>query len=73
MSEKHHIIPVWFFVGLLLFVYGVLILASGLSEWSHLPKTELAELHAPVWWGILLIVLGSLYCFKFRPGRNTKN
>jgi len=71
MSEKHHIIPVWFFVGFLLLVYGVLILASGISEWAHPPDTVLAELHAPVWWGALLIVLGSLFCFLFRPGKQT--
>ena len=28
------IIPVWFFVGLLLGIYGVLIFASGIAEWS---------------------------------------
>ncbi|HEX3741460.1 MAG TPA: hypothetical protein VHV29_17310 [Terriglobales bacterium] len=71
MSEKHHIVPVWFFVGVLLLVYGVLIFISGLVEWSHLPDTVLAELHAPVWWGMLLIVLGSVYCWLFRPGRKT--
>jgi len=70
MTEKHHIIPVWFFVGVLFLVYGVLIFVSGLTEWSHLPNTVEAELHAPVWWGLLLIVLGSVYCFLFRPGRN---
>ena len=69
MSEKHHIIPVWFFVGVLLLVYGVMIFVSGLVEWSHPPDTVLAEKHAPVWWGGLLIVLGSLYCWMFRPGR----
>ena len=67
MSEKHHIIPVWFFVGVLLLVYGVMIFISGLAEWSHLPDTVLAELHAPVWWGMLLIVLGSVYVLMFRP------
>jgi FtsH-binding integral membrane protein len=67
MSEKHHIIPVWFFVGVLLLVYGVMIFISGLAEWSHLPDTVLAELHAPVWWGMLLIILGSVYCLMFRP------
>lgn len=71
MSEKHHIIPVWFFVGVLLFVYGVLIFLSGLTEWSHPPGTVLAELHAPVWWGGLLIVLGGMYCYLFRPGKST--
>ena len=69
MSEKHHIIPVWFFVGLLLLIYGVLIFASGLAEWAHPPDTVLSELHAPVWWGALLIVLGGVYCFAFRPGK----
>jgi hypothetical protein len=31
----------------------------------------LAHLHAPVWWGALLIVLGVVYCGAFRPGRKT--
>ena len=70
MSEKHHIIPVWFFVGLLLFVYGWMILISGLAEWSHPSDTVLASLHAPVWWGSLLIILGSIYCLMFRPSKN---
>jgi hypothetical protein len=70
MSEKHHIIPVWFFVGLLLLIYGILIFASGLAELSHPPDTVLAELHAPVWWGGLLIVLGGIYCMMFRPGKS---
>ena len=70
MTEKHHIIPVWFFVGLLLLIYGVLIFVSGLTELSHPPDTVLADLHAPIWWGGLLIVLGGVYCLMFRPGRN---
>ena len=70
MSEKHTIIPVWFFVGVLFLVYGVLILISGLAEWTHPPATVLSELHAPVWWGALLIVLGGIYCAAFRPGKN---
>ena len=71
MSEKHEIIPVWFFVGVLFSVYGVLILISGLSEWSHPPATVLSELHAPVWWGLLLIVLGTIYCLAFRPRKTS--
>ena len=67
MTEKHEIIPVWFFVGVLFLVYGVLIFVSGLTEWSHPPDTVLSNLHAPVWWGGLMIVLGILYCGKFRP------
>ena len=65
---KHEkLVPVWFFVGLLLGVYGVLIFASGVAEWSHPPNTVLAELHAPVWWGALLAVVGVIYTVAFRP------
>jgi FtsH-binding integral membrane protein len=69
-EEKQHIIPVWFFVGVLLLVYGVLIFISGLAELSHPPDTVLANLHAPVWWGAILIVLGGAYCLIFRPRKN---
>lgn len=67
MSERHNIIPVWFFVGILLLVYGVLILYSGLAEWRNPPPTVLANLHAPVWWGGLMTVLGAAYVMAFRP------
>lgn len=70
MSENHHIIPVWFFVGVMFLLYGILILISGIVEWPHPPDTVLSNLHAPVWWGALLTVLGAFYCFHFRPGRN---
>lgn len=64
---KHLIIPVWFFVGLLLGVYGILILASGIAEWSSPPTTQLANLHAEVWWGAIMTVVGLFYVLSFRP------
>jgi FtsH-binding integral membrane protein len=67
MSNERQMIPVWFFVGLLLFVYGILIFITGLTEWSHPPATVLANLHAPVWWGGLLIIIGGGFICKFRP------
>lgn len=72
MSEKHNIIPVWFFVGFLLLIYGVLIFVSGLTHWSNPPEgVELTRLHAPVWWGALLVVLGGIYCAKYYPRSGT--
>jgi len=69
MSEKHHIIPVWFFVGILLLVYGVLIFATGIYELAHPPenKVQLYDLHASIWWGGLLVILGLIYSLYFRP------
>ncbi len=60
-------IPVWFFVGLLLGIYGVMIFVSGIAEWSHPPATVLAELHAPIWWGALLAIIGAAYTISFWP------
>jgi hypothetical protein len=61
-----HVTPVWFFVGLLLSIYGVLILGSGLADWSAPSKTVLAELHAPVWWGAILLIFGVVYTVVYR-------
>lgn len=69
---EKHLIPVWFFVGVLLLVYGVMILASGISEWSSPPDTVLANLHAPVWWGGVLVVVGAAYTFVHWPGRGAR-
>lgn len=65
-------IPIWFFIGVLLMVYGVMICASGCYEWisSNYPQgVQLTELHAPVWWGGILLFCGFFYVVKFRPGR----
>lgn len=69
---KQTMIPVWFFVGVLLAAYGLLIFATGLSEWSNPPQTVLAELHAPAWWGAVLIAVGAIYIIRFRPDRNDR-
>ena len=64
-------ISIWFFVGALLLIYGVLILGAGLFEFVAPPEhpVVLANLHAGVWWGILLIALGLIYTVRFFPGR----
>jgi hypothetical protein len=67
--HKGVLVPVWFFVGLLLTIYGVLIFASGIVEWSYPAKTVLANVHAPVWWGALLAIVGIGYSIAFRPKR----
>ncbi len=66
-TEHHHMIPVWFFVGLLLLIYGILIFIQGVEEWSHPPHTVLSNLHPPVWWGILLIVMGAIFIARHVP------
>jgi len=64
-------LSIWFFIGLLLLAYGILILGAGLYEIASPPAhpTVLAELHAGVWWGVLLILMGLFYSVRFRPGK----
>jgi len=66
MSRKH-MLPVWFFIGVLLAVYGIIILLTALEEWSSPPAVVLAKYHPGVWGGILLLLIGGFYVVRFRP------
>ncbi len=68
--EHRRMLPVWFFVGGLLFIYGLIIVATGLYELSHPSSTVLASLHPAVWWGALLTVIGAVYIYLFRPRKD---
>jgi hypothetical protein len=78
MAEHKHFISIWFFIGLLLTVYGVLIMGSGLYELSApapaaaqggIESNVMPNLHAAIWWGALLLVSGLVYVIGFRPGK----
>jgi FtsH-binding integral membrane protein len=62
-------IQIWFFSGILLLVYGVLIAGTGLWELSHpLPNPPvLYQLHPPIWWGSMMAAVGLIYILRFRP------
>jgi hypothetical protein len=68
--EHGKTISVWFFIGVLLLIYGVLILGSGIAGLgAPTPGVVLGELHVDVWWGALLLVIGAFYSYTFRPGK----
>jgi hypothetical protein len=55
--------PIWYFVGILLLVLGVLVLGAGIygmisNEPTH---TVLGELQPRVWWGGIMTVAGILF------------
>lgn len=70
MSIKK-MISIWFFVGCLLTIYGVLILIAGWSDGATPAGREVAmrSLHAQIWWGIALVVIGVGYLVRFHPRR----
>jgi hypothetical protein len=64
-------ISIWFFVGIALLVNGVLIFGAGLWELVYPPSNPvvLFRLHANVWWGGFLLLLGIFYSLRFSPRR----
>ncbi len=65
-------VSIWFFIGISLLVNGVLILAAGIYQLVNPPVNPgvvLFELHANVWWGAILLLLGAFYTVHFRPRR----
>jgi hypothetical protein len=62
---------IWYFIGLLILLYGVLILGAGIADLISPPPNPLvlAELHVGIWWGALLVIIGGVYVYFFRPGR----
>jgi hypothetical protein len=73
MNERRHMLPVWFFIGLILLVYGIIILTVGICEFSHPAPVVLAGDHLNLWGGGLLIALGGFYTLRFRPRRRRHN
>jgi len=69
--EEHHQVPIWLFIGAVLLIYGLIILGTGIYGWFVPPEHPVAlhEYHADIWWGGLLIVIGAIYCIRFRPFR----
>ena len=67
-------ISIWFFIGVLLTIYGVMILGYGIWEviTGHVANVVLANLHAHIWWGAIMLVLGLFYSLKFKPGYENK-
>jgi hypothetical protein len=64
-------ISIWFFIGVSLLVNGILILGAGIYQYIHPPqvKVVLSQLHAGIWWGALLAVIGAFYCIHYAPGK----
>jgi hypothetical protein len=66
-------VSIWFFIGISLLINGVIICGAGLYEYSHPPAIEaqvvLYQLHAGVWWGGLLTLIGGLYSWRYAPSR----
>ena len=64
-------LSIWFFTGVCLLVNGALICATGIYELVSPPadKVVLYDLHANIWWGAFLFVVGLIYSVRYSPAR----
>jgi hypothetical protein len=79
MDKREHEIEsaelsIWFFCGILMLAYGVVLVITGIMEFNHPPPNEvllpwLESLHPTLWWGVVLTIFGGFYTVRFRPGR----
>lgn len=62
-------LSIWLFIGVSLLVNGLLICGAGIYEFFHPPANQvvLFNLHAAIWWGGLLALIGLAYCIYFAP------
>lgn len=58
---------VWFYIGVLLSVYGVILTLAGIYQWHHPPSTVLSEVHATFWVGVTLSLAGATYVASYWP------
>jgi len=70
MAAKRNEVSIWFFCGILMLAYGIVLVATGLREHAgHQPGTVLARLQPTLWWGVFLTACGASYAVRFRPGQ----
>jgi hypothetical protein len=62
-KDGGQMISIWIFIGLLLIVYGFLIMGQGMWELFVPPEKPvvLGELRAGLWWGALVLILGAVF------------
>ena len=70
MTKDSHL-SIWFFVGILLAFYGLIITGAGIYGFfvPAPPSLHLAKYHADFWWGLILLAIGVFYCYHFAPGK----
>ena len=73
MSSHKHGISIWYFIGLQLSIYGLMITGAGIYSAvnGEPPELKMSNFHAGIWWGAIMLAVGLLYVVKFRPSVRT--
>ena len=60
--------PIWYFVGILLTIIGLIIVTAGVYTLIYPPPEQkiLASLHPDLWWGAVMVVSGLIFLLANR-------
>lgn len=74
-TGKGESLSIWFFVGVMMLLYGLVLLPYGTYAWlaNHEAPTTLHQLHPTFWWGLLIFLFGLFYTLKYRPAASVRN
>lgn len=66
MKKEKRMRNIWYFVGWLLLIIGLVELTAGVYDlfFPINKNIRLTNLHANLWWGVLIVILGAVYLFK---------
>ena len=64
-SQTKPMKPIWYFVGILLLIIGLIVAATGVDGLVNPPpeeqQTVLYVLHVGIWWGAIIAVAGVIF------------
>lgn len=66
MNTEKGMRSIWYFVGLIMLVIGIIVFAAGIYDLMN-PNDHnirLTSLHANIWWGALITITGIIYILK---------
>jgi hypothetical protein len=78
MNDKHDVetaeLSIWFFCGILMLAYGLVLVFTGILEFHSPPPNEvllpwLQPLHPTLWWGVVMTIFGGIYTARYWPRR----
>jgi len=66
MNTEKGMRSIWYFVGLILLVIGIIVFAAGIYDLLNPANqnVKLTSLHTNIWWGVLIAITGLIYIMK---------
>ena len=71
MSKRLTTISIWWFIGMIFVIYGLLIGGMGIYYLSHpSPKQVIDHGNPSLWWGGIMLLVGFVFFYLNKPAVN---